>query len=260
MDKATRRLAKAIKRGQVAEAYDGIDVACVIHGDLYSWLYVEHLRDMVCTNISVPVNFHVFTEPQRSVPSPMIKHSLELWPNVEGRKKAWWYKMQMFDPTHIARQVLYFDLDVVITSNIDWVLSMRRDYFWALRDFKYLWRPNWHGINSSMMWWNVPAWERIWKDFRSRVLARVMRQFPGDQDFLSSVIDARELRFIDQNRVASWRWQVWEGGMDMHTRQTLCPGQGMILPPENSVVIFHGNPKPHEIDDDSVKKLWGTHK
>lgn len=164
--------------------------------------------------------------------------------------------MQMFDPKHVPKQLLYFDLDIMLTSNIDWVLGLRRDYFWALRDFKYLWRPNWQGLNSSMMWWNVPAWERLWHDFRGRALVRVMRQFPGDQDFLSQAIDVRELRFIDQNRVASWRWQVWEGGMDMHSRQTHQPGKGALLPPGTSIVVFHGTPKPHEIRDASIDKFW----
>jgi hypothetical protein len=98
---------------------------------------------MVKRHVSCPLRFHVFTEQHRAVPDHMIKHALKDWPGVSGRKKGWWYKMQMFDPDHIAGTVLYFDLDVVITGDLDWVRELDTRYFWTIRDFKKLWRPAW---------------------------------------------------------------------------------------------------------------------
>lgn len=235
---------------------DHIDCACVIHGDLYSWNYVDNLYRMILRNTNHPVRFHVFTEPDRSVPDDMIKHDLKIWPGVTGRKKAWWYKMQLFNPKSGLGQLLYFDLDVVLTGNIDWILSLRRDYFWALKDFKYLWKPAWQGINSSVMWWDVQEFAHVWQNFNSRQLSAVMRQYAGDQDFLSDAIDPDRRRFMDPDLVKSWRWQILDGGMDMRTRSYRRPGAGGVMLPGISMMIFHGSPKPHEIQDPLVMQHW----
>ena len=233
-----------------------IDCACVIHGDLYGWEYVERLYAMLCKNFSVPVRMHVFTEAYRPVPLPMIKHTLKDWPGVAGRKKAWWYKMQMFSPKQFSGRMLYFDLDVVITGSLDSLLSLRPDYFWTIRDFKYLWKPYWRGINSSVMFWNVSEFGHIWKTFKAQNITEIMRQYPGDQDFLTSIIDPGRLKFIDENWVKSWRWQVLDGGMDFKRRRYLSPGSGSNIDPATKIVVFHGNPKPHELNDANIIRYW----
>jgi len=234
----------------------GLDCACVIHGNLYDWNYVERLYSMVKRHVSCPLRFHVFTEQHRAVPDHMIKHALKDWPGVSGRKKGWWYKMQMFDPDHIAGTVLYFDLDVVITGDLDWVRELDTRYFWTIRDFKKLWRPAWKGINSSMMYWDTTRFRRIWHSFSSQDLQQVMRQFAGDQDFLTERIDQLDLRFLDESMIKSWRWEVKDGGMDMRTRQYRRPDAGAVLSPNTRVIIFHGSPKPHEIQDPVIINHW----
>jgi len=235
-----------------------IDCACVIHGNLYEWGYVERLYRMVSQNLSYPIRFHVFTESSRSVPNHMIKHCLTDWHGVEGRKRAWWYKMQMFDPKHVAGQLLYLDLDVVVTGNLDWITGLDRQFFWSIKDFRYLWRPSWQGINSSMMYWDTTKFQDIWDNFRSRDLASVMRQYAGDQDFLSDLIDQKTRRFMDPDLVRSWRWQVKDGGMDMRTRSYNRPGAGAVITPQCSVIVFHGNPKPHEVPDHAIQQRWNA--
>ena len=117
-----------------------IDCACVIHGDLYSWKYVDRLYSMLSRNITQGIRLHVYTEERRLVPPPYIKHSLDDW-KIGGPKKSWWYKMQLFNTAHHAGPLLYFDLDTVIVKNIDWLVNLPLSYFWAVRDFKYLWKP-----------------------------------------------------------------------------------------------------------------------
>jgi hypothetical protein len=233
-----------------------LNCACVIHGDMYDWSYVDRLYSMLKRNFSVPIKFHVFTELGRDVPDHMIKHVLTDWPGVGGKKKGWWYKMQMFDPGHIQGQVLYFDLDVVITGNLDWVLTLDSEQFWTIRDFKYLWRPQWQGINSSMMYWNTLKFGKIWHNFQGRQIAAVMREFHGDQDFLTATIPGHLVKFVDHQLIKSWRWQVKDGGMDMRTRIYRSPNTGSIIDPTTKVVVFHGSPKPHEINDPAILKHW----
>ena len=56
-----------------------IDCACVIHGTAYSWDYVERLHNMLSRHITLGIRLHVYTEADRPVPAPMIKHVLEPW-------------------------------------------------------------------------------------------------------------------------------------------------------------------------------------
>jgi hypothetical protein len=254
--KAGRKALERLTPTELRDPNNGIDCACVIHGDMYGWEYVEKLHSMLERNFSYPIRMHVFTEPERPVPGHMIRHDLEIWSNVSGPKRAWWYKMQMFDPRHFHGRMFYLDLDVVITGNLDWITALSPRYFWTIRDFRYLWRPNWQGMNSSVMYWDTEFFPHIWKAFRQHQLGNIMRKYPGDQDYMTSYLTPDVRRFFDDGVARSWRWQVREGGMDMKTRTYLRPGGGSILPPDTRLVIFHGQPKPHEIHDDFMARYW----
>jgi hypothetical protein len=233
-----------------------IDVACVIHGTKYDWCYVERLFNMVTRHSTRPIRFHVFTESDRSVPGHMIKHVLHDWPGIAGPKKSWWYKMQMFEPGRISGRLLYFDLDTVIVDNIDWIHDLDSRYFWSIRDFRHLWRPSWKGMNSSVMLWDTAKFGWIWKDFQKNDVKTQIRLFHGDQDFLNSVLTERDLKFMDESLIKSWRWQIKDGGMDMKTRVYRRPDAGSVLLPGVKILIFHGNPKPHDVHDHVIESNW----
>ena len=233
-----------------------INCACVIHGDAYDWIYVERLYNMLKANSKHDIRLHVFTEPSRIVPAPFIKHELEEWPGIAGPKKSWWYKMQMFNPTHNLGRVLYLDLDTVITKNIDWIWNLNECYFWAIKDFRYLWRPTWTGINSSVMIWDTVKFNWIWKDFISKNINATVKLYHGDQDYLNSLLDDKNRRFFDVESMKSWRWQCNDGGLDMTSRKYRKPGLGTIVDSNTAIMVFHGRPKPHEISDSVVEQYW----
>ena len=235
---------------------DVMDCACVIHSDGYSWDYVDRLYHMLTRNSQYQIKLHVFTEPGRDVPTHMIKHNLVEWPNISGPKRSWWYKMQMFNSEHFRGRLLYMDLDVVLTDNIDWIWAQDTRYFWAVHDFRYLWRSTWTGMNSSVMLWDTQRWAHIWQEFQNNNIAATVKQYHGDQDFLNAHIKGKDLRFLDSERISSWRWQIKDGGMDMRSKLYHKPGAGAILPPKTSMVIFHGSPKPHEVSDPVMSRYW----
>jgi len=232
-----------------------IDCACVIHGTDYSWTYVERLYNMLNRHITPGIRLHVYTEADRPVPKLMIKHVLTEW-NITRPNRGWWYKMQLFNPAHYAGPLLYFDLDTVIVGNIDWIWQQPPEYFWAVRDFKYLWSPNHTGINSSVMWWNTHHFQNLWYTFIQQDLATNMQQYRGDQDYISATIPENQRRFFDITRVQSWRWQCLDGGYDFHKRQHQAPGTGTQFPDNTSIMVFHGNPKPEQITDQTVLNHW----
>lgn len=237
------------------QASGPIDCACVIHGTAYSWTYVERLFNMLSRHITPGIRLHVYTEADRPVPESMIKHVLDPLA-IANPKRSWWYKMQLFNTAHHAGPLLYFDLDTVIVGNIDWIWQQPTTYFWAIRDFKYLWRPNHTGINSSVMWWNTQHYQHIWDTFAQQDLAVNMRKYPGDQDYISAVIPENQRRFFDTYRVQSWRWQCLDGGYNFRKKCHQAPGTGTHVADNTSIMIFHGNPKPDQITDHMVIAHW----
>jgi len=232
------------------------DVGCVLHGDKYSWEYVEKLYSMVIRHSSAPVRFHVMTESHRSVPSHMIKHELTPWTDVAGPNLAWWYKLQLFDLKRFHSQMLYLDLDIVIVDNIDWIWQLDPGYFWTIRDFRYLYRSHVQTINSSIMLWDPTKYYWIWEDFDQLDRSAIIRRYKGDQDYLSAVLPQSHLRFIDENSVKSWRWQIAGGGWDFNKRRVKNPNHAAVLDTNTKIIVFHGSPNPHEICNDIIEKNW----
>lgn len=233
-----------------------VDCACVIHGTAYDWLYVDRLYNMLQANCSYKIRMHVFTESTRTVTAPYIKHELTDWPGIAGPKKAWWYKMQLFNAEHIKGQLLYLDLDTVIVGNIDWIWDLSDKYFWAIRDFKHLWRSTWTGINSSVMFWDTEKFQWIWDDFKSKNVTTTAKHFHGDQDYVNSMLDESSRRFFQDGFIKSWRWQIKDAGLNLSTRTYNRPDAGTVLDPVTKIMIFHGHPKPHEIQDPVIEKYW----
>lgn len=235
---------------------ESIDCACLIHDTQYGWEYVERLYNSLCRHLTPQVRMHVYTEDSRNVPAPFIKHTLEDWPGIRGPKKSWWYKIQLFNSQHHNGPMLYFDLDTVIVGNIDWIWKLPTNRLWAPRDFKYLFKSNNTTINSSIMWWDTSKYDYVYRQFDPTAIAKGVRRWHGDQDYIHENIPEFNRAYMDQTRVRSWRWEIKDGGYNFKTRQYVKPGTGTILDGSTSVLIFHGSPKPHEIEDPAIQQYW----
>lgn len=234
---------------------EGIDCGCVLHGDYYTLEYAEKLEAMLKRHFSCPIRFHIWTEEAREVPKHWIKHPLyDL--GVSGPKKSWWYKTQIYDAKSFKGRLFYFDLDVVIMGSLDWMLRLSDQHFWACRDFRYIWKKNRWYINSSVMVFDTLKYNYMWKKFKQNSLA-IMSQYQGDQDYANAEVPEAEKRWFDQNYIKSWRWEVKDGGMDFVYRNYPNAGKPRDhIFKDLSIVVFHGVPKPHEIDDYDVIRHW----
>ena len=246
-------MAKKIKR---LLGENVIDCACLIHDTLYDFAYVDKLYKALCRNLTPEVKLHVYTESNRNVPAPYIKHSLEEWPGIRGPKSSWWYKVQLFNPEQHCGNLLYFDLDTIIVNNIDWIWQQKTQHFWAARDFKYLFRPRRATINSSVMWFDTQRWSNVYTDFNYKEVIKRTSGWHGDQDYIHQAIPIERIHYLDTSRIRSWKWELQDGGYDFKTRRHKNPGSATVLDDVTSVLVFHGNPKPHQLGDKNVLQHW----
>lgn len=229
---------------KIRTSTDVIDCACVIHGDVYSWQYVENLYNMLQRHLSRPMRFHVYTESNRAVPSNMIKHELQECPAANERKRGWWYKMQLFNKEYFAGDLLYLDLDTVVVRDLTWITDLPTHKLWAVRDFRFLQDTDSYEINSSVMWWNVEKFHWLWEKFANSDPYQEVKKHNGDQDYIDSNLAPNQRAYFPESSMTSWRWQAQQHNADA------------IIPSTTSVLIFHGSPKPHEVTDPQIVTLW----
>ena len=232
-----------------------IDCACLIHDTLYDWIYVDKLYNSLVRNLTPEVRMHVYTESNRTVPQPYIHHALEEWPGIRGPKKSWWYKIQIFNSQFFNGDLLYFDLDTVITGNLDWIWQNDPQYFNAARDFKHLFRPRRTTINSSVMWFNVQKYNYVYQKFDPAFVLKRMARYHGDQDYIHDQVPEEYLQYLDHTRIKSYKWELKEGGYNFNTRKPYSPGSHTIID-GTSVLVFHGRPKPAEVSDPVITQYW----
>ena len=244
------------KKNRISTVPEVVDCACLIHDVQYGWEYVDRLYNSLCRNLTPKVRMHVYTERHRIVPAHMIHHELQEWPGIRGPKRSWWYKIQLFNPKYHSGPMMYFDLDTVITGNIDWIWQLPTDRFWAVKDFKYLFSPNKQAINSSVMWFDPAEWNRVYQEFDHEEISHRRSAWHGDQDFIQEKIPRSRVGYFDTNQVKSWRWELQEGGYDFKTKKHKNPGATAMLLAPTSIAVFHGSPKPHEVTDPVILRHW----
>lgn len=197
-----------------------LTVACVQVGNYLGrgHEYVNKLADMVARNLETPHRFVCLTDD----PSGLAR-GIETIPATET---GWWAKLELF--RELKGQTLFLDLDTIITGPLE-PFTEYAGRFACLRDF---YRPE--GLGSGVMAWNGDlscVWERWVAEGKPRPKG-------GDQAFLETVLpDADRLQKLYPNLIKSYKRDGW-------------PDAG------TSLVCFHGNPRPHAVDDEWVKDIW----
>ena len=206
-----------------------IQIVCVKWGNKYSASYVNILFDMIRRNLleTTKFQFICFTDDASGLNEAIETRKLPN--NLEG----WWNKLWLFSyGAGLDGQVFYFDLDTVIVGELDSLLAYR-GRFAILRDF---YRPN--GLQSSVMSWQAGDYA-IWEGW---IAAKRPILPGGDQEWVERVVKAPDI------------WQ------ELYPRAFVsykihC--QGRRMPPKGSrLVIFHGNPRPHEAFDAWMYEIW----
>lgn len=180
--------------------------------------YVGKLRRGVERNLTLPHEFVEVTE--ADLP--------------EGRV-GWFMKLHL--PEMFDGDVLFLDLDVILTGNIDGLVELcrtDRTRIWARDDWSYpVTNPRLGKeatINSSVMFWSgrkaMPVTEKH------------LRETHGDQGIITQLFWPHGIRLIPGQWIKSYKYDVLRG----HDPEP--------------IVVCHGFPKPHELSEDWVRACW----
>jgi hypothetical protein len=154
--------------------------------------------------------------------------------------------MGLFAPLVATGPSLYFDLDVVITGALDYLVEFTQYELAAPAN----WARSGHGgIQSSVMAWRG-NWTAPFDKIRSEWPHRVVdsdgytflggKKFWGDQEYLWDMLGDRWVRLPG---VCSYKYHVAPRGS---------------VPADASVVVFHGHPKPIDVSDECISRFTKT--
>lgn len=207
-----------------------INVVSVRVGSKYPIEYVEKLHDGICRHLGEEQRHWCLTDDPDAVPDGVtaIPHN----PDLPG----WWQKVFLFSPDMPwadGDDVLYMDLDVCVTGRLEGLPhGIIQDWHWPC-------------YNSSVMRWRHGEHSQIWDRFTLDVIDR-------PSDTLSHLLPKGQVNGGDQEWITQVStWDTFPEGMFVSYRNAVA------WPPEGSkAIIFHGNPKPSEIDSGWVPGVW----
>jgi hypothetical protein len=207
-------------------------IVCVNQGDYQGRgaEYVNKLHGMVARNLSaVEGRFICFTDDDTG-----LNNGIEVQPLQDRHAKGWWSKLGLFAPgvfKHTDR-ILYFDLDTVIVGDLDEIAAYDGP-FAMLRDF---YRSG--GFQSSVMAWRGGFGARLYQKW---VSSGRPESAAGDQSWIEQHLHEPPVILQDKfpGKFVSYK---------AHCQP---------FPPEgSSVVVFHGEPRPHDCGRPWVETMW----
>lgn len=203
-------------------------ICCLKQGKKYPAKYVNVLANMVMRNMWLePYDFVCFTDDREGI-DPWIRTE-----PLPFEAPGWWGKMGLYQkeiPGVRTKKILFLDLDVVITGSLDPVLQLDSD-FALIRDFpaSSLEAGKSHGNdgNTSAVLLKVGSHAEIWETYEKA--GHPMDVNSGDQEWINRKFP-HSFDLIPEALAQSYRLN----NLDKR------------FPSGCSIVMFHGEPKPHE--------------
>lgn len=208
---------------------------------------------MVDRNLGVPYEFVCFTDNSLG-----IDQGIRVLPLPKLPVSGWWYKPYFFSSDlPLQGNILYFDLDVIVFNNIDYLFTYQPDKFCIIRDFNRHLRSDWNKMNSSCFRLVTGTQRHVWDDFVSQDYVATKRMH-GDQDWIYAKVK-NDWVFWPEEWIQSYKWEM-RGKPTMvrdskGVRNFQTPGNPVIKP-TTSVAVFHGEPHPHNCIDPWCKENW----
>jgi len=232
-----------------------INIICIKWGTAYDAEYVNKLQNMIVRNTSYDINFYCFTDNSDNLnkeimikPLPMLDTEKEYQTKYSYRKEAALCDDNLGGLKN--KRVFFFDLDVVIISNLDKFFKYpKNDKFYIIND----WNSKNNNIGQASCYsWVVGTLGYVKKYFEKNPKEVTDEFFTASQEYLSSKI-------IEKNGCLDFWPEGWFCSFRFHCMPKFGPFRHFLTPsipknkPDLKVIVFHGTPNPRE----AIKGIWG---
>jgi len=221
--------------------------ACWDGGNYYSPEYVNRLYRACERNVSIPFEFALYVGPKAEEPGRCddIDKRVRIIP---VGLPSWWSGLPfwMAEPPGInTRDILYLDLDIVIIGSLDDIIRFPSNHA-CMKDYPSFAcrRGCERHCNASVTLIRNGAGAIVWQKY--------LEAGKPTWDALGSKrgplpLAAQEL--VDRHMKTDLFPESWVCSYKLHVLK-----RG--IPEDCRVVVFHGRPKPHEVDEGFVRENW----
>lgn len=230
-----------------------VNVICIKWGTMYPAEYVNKLYSMMVRNSSYKIYFYCFTEDSEGLDMNIIVNPLpELYTQEEYKTKYAYRKEAGLCDDNLGglkgQRVFFFDLDIVIVSNIDEFFEYpKEDKFYIINDWN---TKGEHVGQASCYSWVVGTLGFVKEYYEQNPKEVVDKFFTASQEYLSSKVIERygKLNFWPKNWFCSFRFHCMpKFGLSRHFIMPKIPQfEGLKF------IVFHGTPNPRE----AIKGIW----
>jgi hypothetical protein len=199
-----------------------------------------------------PFKLHCITEnPDGLYPE------IEILPLKDVGLQGWWYKLSLFqsDLYGLSGDIIFLDLDVVITADLSPLFEYKAGEFSIIRDLGT------KGYNSSVFRLEVGSKAYVWDNFLAQK-DEIVSRLHGDQDWITEQI--KDATLWPDDWVVSYKKQCnarikpshGKIGKFLRSKGLMLPKDYATLPENAKIVQFHGKPDPEDVID----KPYGLYK
>ena len=180
-------------------------IVCMKWGDKFGAEYVNRLYGMIARNTSLPFKLICFTDNAKGITNEVECRPLppmDLPPNIPERG---WRKLSLFQKGIFdqGKEILFFDLDVVIVDTIDALLTYNQPF--AITYDKKRSKRKLEG-NSSVFRFKVDAFSDLYDNFVQN-FESIRASHRHEQAYLSAWMHEKGLlRFWPREWVASFKY------------------------------------------------------
>ncbi|SON56989.1 hypothetical protein HDIA_3448 [Hartmannibacter diazotrophicus] len=212
-------------------------VVCMKWGTRYPADYVNRLWSMIRRNTRRPTRLVCFTENTDGIDPEVMTHPL---PAINLPERFLWYpwrKISLWQAplADLEGEVLYVDLDVVITGNIDDFFDFSPGSFCVAENWT---QPGQKIGNTSIYKWTIGQYHQIFDDLNADP-EKIVTAFRIEQQYISAVVD--KMVFWPSDWCYSFK----------HSLIPRWPLNFILTPrlPENArIIAFTGKPDPDEAE------------
>lgn len=192
-----------------------MNIICVKLGTKYSSEMVNNLFRMCSKNITQPFEFFCYTDDPTDINTnvsiiPYVNNGLD----VIVYNKLYMFSEE-FDKLVPEGARVYFDLDLIIKSNIDDIVNDNKGELTLIRP---KWRlehergpPIWHHMfNSSCMTWTSPNTRCLWEHLQKDPEMFMTKYYWGMDSFMSyeHINAGTKIHYFQDRKFYSYLWGV----------------------------------------------------